>query len=195
MKRLIIAVSRDASADIPIRIESDLLIYKAITGMTRSAPLRVTAVDHGMPDFWRACLQNVSGSTEMNVAWDRLRDADLRRAEVVDADTVAFPGVNSAGWRAWTSGGQLAYYAPLDLSGYVSGELQILLDGETLLTLNDTDGTLEIDAATPAVWLRIAPATLSALDLGDYACTLRLTDAAGDVLLVCGPDSVFSITI
>lgn len=54
LETLKLTIRRGASEDIPIRVESDVLVYKPITGIAASAPISITAVAHGLKDGWRA---------------------------------------------------------------------------------------------------------------------------------------------
>ena len=159
MTGLTIALTAGASLDVAIRQEQTTLAFKAITGMSQTAPLRVTAAGHGLPNGWRAGVQNAKGSTAFNVPWNRVRDADLQRVKVVDADTIEFPAINASGWSAWTSGGELVFYPPLDLSIYTAADLIVTnpYSGDET-TFTRAAGKLEIDTATASVWLRLTAA-------------------------------------
>ena len=41
-------------------------IYKAITGITATAPAVVTAVGHGLPDGWRVAVVSAGGMRQIN---------------------------------------------------------------------------------------------------------------------------------
>ena len=194
MKTLTLSLRLGATADIPIRVESDELTFAPITAMTKSAPVHIASTGHGIPDGWRAAVLNAGGMTELNAAWNAIRDSDFRRLAVIDANTIAFPGVTSAGFRTYTSGGELAYYAPKDLSGYTAARMDIkrAVGGTVFASLNTTDGTIEIDAANGAVWLHITPTTLVELAAGDYVFDIELLDGAA-VLALCSADSMLHL--
>ena len=79
MKTLALTLRLGATADIPIRIESDELTFAPITAMTKSAPVRITSTGHGIPDGWRAAVLNAGGMTELNATWNAIRDSDISR--------------------------------------------------------------------------------------------------------------------
>ena len=194
MKTLTLSLRLGATADIPIRVESDELSFAPITAMTKSAPVHIASTGHGIPDGWRAAVLNAGGMTELNGTWNAIRDSDFRRLAVIDVNTIAFPGVTSAGFRTYTTGGELAYYAPKDLSGYTSARMDIkrAVGGTVLASLNTTDGTIEIDAPNSAVWLHVTPTTLVDLTAGDYVFDIELIDGT-DVLALCSADSVLHL--
>ena len=194
MKALSLSLRLGATADIPIRVESDELTFAPITAITKAAPVAITSTGHGIPDGWRAAVLNAGGMTELNGTWNAIRDSDFRRLAVIDANTIAFPGVTSAGFRTYTSGGELAYYAPKDLSGYTAARMDIkrAVGGTVFASLNTTDGTIEIDATNGAVWLHITPTTLVELAAGDYVFDIELLDGT-DVLALCSADSVLHL--
>lgn len=195
MQKLNLTIRRGASSDIPIRIETDELIYRPITAMTRSAPLQITATAHGLPNGWRAAIQNAGGSSEINLPWDRLRDADLRKIAWIDADHFTFPEINSSSWRTYTSGGQVVYYQPLDLSAFSSASMDVraAVDGSLLAHYNTTDGTLEIDSTASAIWLRLTETETESLPADDLVFDVELTRNAGGVIAICSPDSILQV--
>ena len=194
MKALSLSLRLGATADIPIRVESDELTFAPITAITKAAPVAITSTGHGIPDGWRAAVLNVGGMTELNAVWNAIRDSDFRRLAVIDVNTIAFPGVTSAGFRTYTTGGELAYYAPKDLSGYTAARMDIkrAVGGAVLASLSTTDGTIEIDSANSAVWLHIVPTTLVELAAGDYVFDIELLDGT-DVLALCSAESVLHL--
>jgi hypothetical protein len=194
MKTLTLSLRLGATEDIPIRVESDELTFAPITGMAKSAPVRITSTGHGIPDGWRAVVLNAGGMTELNAAWSAIRDSDFRRLAVIDANTITLPGVTSAGFRTYSSGGDLAYYAPKDLSSYTAARMDIkrAVGGTVLASLNTAGGTIEIDAANSAVWLHVTPTTLVELAAGDYVFDIELLDGT-DVLALCSAESVLHL--
>lgn len=194
MQKLEISIRSGMSVHIPIRIESDSIEYVDITAMEKSAPLRVTVPNHPIPDGWRACIQNAGGMSTLNAEWEGLRDLDLRRVVVIDANTVAFPGINASGFRTYSAGGQIAFYAPKNLSSYTAARMEVktAVGGELLCALTITDGTLEIDAEQSAVWMHLSPTTLVDLGAGKYVFDIELTDGV-DVLAVCSADSTITV--
>lgn len=195
MQTLALTIRRGETVNLPIRIESDVLGYASITAIAKSAPVRITAAAHGLPDGWRAAVVNVKGMTELNAANQPPKDAELRRVTVVDPDTVEFNVVNAAGFKAYVSGGQLVFYKPLDMSLYSSARAQLKtkVGGEVLLTLSTADGTLEIDPLNSALWLRLPALTTAGLAFTKAVFDVELLDGAGNVFPLNAADSTVSI--
>jgi hypothetical protein len=194
LPNLRLSVRIGASADIPIRIESDLLQFAPVTAMTKTAPLRVTAPSHGIPPGWRAAIVGARGMTEMNVSWDTLSIADLRSVSAIDADTVDFDEVCAIGFGTYTSGGAIAFYAPKSLSAYTGARMDIKrrVGGDVEVSLNTTAGTLEIDTTNSAVWIRLGESTLASVDARDYVFDIELIRPGG-VDAICSAESVITV--
>lgn len=181
-----------ASVDIPLRVETDELRFIAISGMTQSAPLFVTANDHGLPDTWFAAIIDVLGMTQMNAADpNKILDAEFKRVVTVDNNLVEFPDISSASFKEYVSGGYLAYYAPLDLSRYTSARMNVKrkVGGAVELVLDTVYGTLEIDALTSTVWIRLSEADTLAVPPKDYVFDIELVRVDG-VDPLCSASSV-----
>jgi hypothetical protein len=190
-----VSVRKGASADIALRLETSILKFSAISAMTQSAPLRVTSTGHGLLDQWHAAIVDAQGMTELNaVESNAIRDSEFHQISVVDANTIEFNGISSSGFRPYTSGGYLAHYAPMDLSGYTSARMDIKrrVGGDVELALNTANGTLQIDAATHSIWIRLDDTHLDALPAREYVFDIELVSAT-TVDAICSADSVFAV--
>jgi len=129
-----------------VRWESPDFGYAAITNITQSAPVTITATAHGMTDGWRAAVVSVKGMTEINATTNALRDRDFHPVTVVNANSVEINAINAADFRAYTSGGYLQFYVPMSLAAYTA-ELTISTrpNGTVLDTLKSVDNEIEID--------------------------------------------------
>lgn len=184
-----------ASTDAAIRLETSELRFIAITGMAKTAPLRVTAPSHGIPDLWYVAVIDARGMTEMNAAdSNKIRDSEFHQITVIDANTVDFLDISSASFSAYTGGGYLAFYVPMDLSGYTSARMDVKrrVGGDVELALNTTDGTLDIEAASNTVWIRLDDTDLAALPAREHVFDIELISATA-VDAICSADSVFEV--
>lgn len=195
LQTLDLCVRRGTTVEIPIRLESSTWRYASISAIAQSAPVRITATAHGIPDGWRAAVMNVVGMTELNAEGNPPKDRELRRVHVVDADTVEINDVNAAGFRAYKSGGQLAWYAPQDLSMYEGARMQVRNKvGGTLLAEFTTDGgTLEIDTVNDCLWLKLTEAQSLALTFSSGVFDIEMIRAGGDVDAICANDSTLTV--
>ena len=195
LPKLALSVRRGASEDIALRLETSAKKFAAITGMSKTAPLRVTASGHGIPDMWYAAVIDARGMTEMNAAdSNKIRESEFHQITAIDANTVDFLEISSGGFKTYTGGGYLAYYEPLDLSGYTSARMDVKrrVGGDVELALNTTDGTLEIEAATHSVWIRLDDTDLAALPAREYVFDIELVSATA-IDAICSAESVFEV--
>lgn len=203
MNKLTISIRRGSTVALPIRVESSVLSYAQITTIANTAPVRITAAAHGLPDGWRTAVMNARGLTDLNAEYNPPKDKELQRVTLVDADTVEFNSVNATGFKTHTANtGQLAFYAPVDLSLYVGARMEIKkkVGGERLAlfatpaTVTDaTDGALELDAANNTLWIRLTDAESTAIEFKSAVFDIELLRANGDIEAVCSADSVITI--
>lgn len=189
MKKQDLTIRRGATFTFPVMWESDVLVYKDITGVTQSAPMTVTCVDHSIPDGWGAAIMSVKGMAEINAKGNPPEDEEFRPVTVVDPDHVAFNAVNAAGFKAYQSGGYLVYYAPQLLAG-ASARMQVRdkVGGNVLLDINSDDGGITIDAARGRVVIGLTAAVTAALTwrTGVYDLEVETADAVVTPLLYGG---------
>ena len=103
-----------------LRWETAPIIYKAITAVTQAAPVKITAVGHGIPSGWRAAVVSAKGMTQINAKNTPPRSTDYHPATVVDVDNVSFNDTNSSDYSTYTSGGYVMYNTPADLTGFTA---------------------------------------------------------------------------
>ena len=195
LPKLLLSVRKGANADIALRLETSIIKFSEISAMTQSAPLRVTAAGHGIPDMWYAAVIDARGMVEMNAAdSNKIRESEFHQVAVIDANTVDFTGLSAAGFKTYTGGGHLAYYAPMDLTGYTSARMDIKrrVGGDVELALNTENGTLEIDSSTHSVWIRLNDTHLAALPAMEYVFDIELVSATA-VDAICSADSVLDV--
>jgi hypothetical protein len=132
-----------------VRWETTPVIYRAITGITPTAPVCLTVPGHGCPDGWRAAVTGVKGMPEINAPANRLSDRDYHAVTVIDADTLEFNEVDASGFRPYVSGGYLQYNTPVALSGF-TGRMKIKdrIGGKVLASTEAEDAPLDILTVT-----------------------------------------------
>lgn len=164
-----------------VRWEQEPLISKPITGISKAAPARVTAVAHGLTDGWRVAVVSAGGMRQINAANYPPKESEFRRCSIVDVDKVDVVDVNSAEFAAYTSGGFLVFYTPASLAGCTA--LLVVRDqagGTELVRFTDTDG-IELDDTEKTIKF-----TFEADDSADYTWTegvyeLEIRDGNGFV--------------
>ncbi|MFK3971122.1 hypothetical protein ACI2KS_10385 [Pseudomonas sp. NPDC087358] len=158
------------------------LAYLPISGMPSTAPVRLTVVNHGIPDGWPISIEGVKQPEELNTG-----DGDVYIASVVTSSVIELNSVRSDNWRAYIPSGSVIFNRPFDLTG-CSARMQIRdrVDGKILLTLNsdsstEPDGIIEIDTSLAALVVRLTPAVTTAITWRQGVYDLELITPSGDV--------------
>lgn len=158
------------------------LVYKPITAMPSTAPVRLTVEDHGIPDGWPVQVTCVRTPTELNTD-----EGAYRLARVIDVDTIEFNDLNANCLRAYTQSGLVVFNKPTDLTGW-SARAQIRdREGGTLLfswhsdPLQSPDAEIDVDVARSMFILNMSPTQSEALDWRKAVYDLEAISPAGDV--------------
>lgn len=194
-----ICIRRGSTVNLPLRPHSDRWRYVPIATIDKTAPVAIhTTAAHDIPDQWKGVVVNAAGMTEINATrtLDKLRDADWLRFDVVDSDTVKVNSVNAIGFGTHTATtGQIVIPEPLDLSPYNEAFMRVVdAAGVELAYFTTADNTLEIDAATDCIWLRLTAVQSAALtwDEGQYDIKLRNSTTLATKHLA-SPDSTITV--
>ena len=165
-----------------LRRETSTKVYKAITGITKAAPMVVTAVAHGMPVGWRTKITNVVGMTEINSA------DTYHTVTEVTTDTVTINAVNSLGYKDYISGGVLEYNESYDLTG-VTARMQLrgkITDAEVILELTTENGGIVIDTALKTITIVVAATATAALSFSTAVYSMELVDGTEVIPFITG---------
>lgn len=204
MQKLSLTIRRGDTVDLPIRVESGVLSYAAISTISRSSPVSIGATAHGIPDGWRAAVMNAVNLVELNAENNPPLDHEFRDITRVDANTVEINEINAAGFRRAHAAdtGQLAFYLPVDLSLYVGARMECKDKvGGTRLALfatadtvtDPTDGDLELDTVLTTLWLHLTEAQSIALSFKSCVFDIELIRANGDTRGICAADSELTV--
>lgn len=122
-----------------IRWETPPFIYKPITAITKSGPVSITCPSHTLKSGWRVAVVSAGGMDEINAAYNPPREHDFRPCTVVDSNTVEINTINSSEYSAYTSGGYLQFYTPVDMTSYTARmKIKNKIGGTVLETLTPT---------------------------------------------------------
>jgi len=167
-KKLNLSIRQGETFQRVIRWEKPPFIYKAITGVTQAAPVRITAVGHGLTTGWRSAVVSVVGMDEINALHVPPRDNEFYQVTVVDPDVVTMNAVNTSEYSPYTSGGYLQFYTPVDLTSYnAKMEIKDQVGGTILMTLSTgVDGRIVLDPAANTITI-----TISAVDTAASSIT------------------------
>lgn len=170
-----------------LRWASTRRIYKTITAITQAAPAVVTATAHSVPEGWPVKITNVGGMTEINST------EDYHTATILTVNTIELNDINSVGYKAYTSGGILEYFEPVDLTG-VTARMQIreTIDSTTVIhELTSENGGITIDALNSTITLTISATDTAAFSFTKAVYSLELISAGvvtpysnGDIFLI-----------
>lgn len=184
--KLNLKIYQGATFNEVLRWESSTKVYKVITGITKSAPMVVTAVAHGAPEGWRVKISNVVGMKEVN-------SLGYLIATSTTSDTVTINSVNSTDYTAYISGGILEYNQPIDLAGYTA-RMQIrskITSTDVISELTTENSLITLDNTYKTITLNIPASTTSGFTFKSAVYSLELVNGTevipfvyGDVTLV-----------
>lgn len=156
-----IVIRKGKTFSLVLRWESTPFLYKAITAVAKTAPVRITALAHGLPNGWRAAVTSVVGMRQLNAKNTPPRSTDFNKITVIGVDTIDINTIDAALFSTYTSGGYLVAYTPVSLAGYTA-RMQIRPTAEdtatplvslvspTDIVLDDTDKTITITISATA---------------------------------------------
>jgi len=163
-----------------LRWESSTKVYVPITNISRSAPVVVTAPNHGCPLGWRARVTGAGGMREINTPEPVLVTG-------VTSDTITFNSINSLPYTAYTTGGVLEYNQPVPLGSYTARmQVRERLDStEVLLNLTTENGGIEIDGSLYTITI-LATAAQTQLQVFKTAVYSLELVRGSEVIPFCG---------
>ncbi len=139
-----------------IRWESATKVYKNITNISKSAPVVITSVSHGIPNDWRIKVSSVLGMKELN-------SSEYVTSGSVTSSTVSINDINASGYADYISGGVLEYQQPVSLNG-LTARMQIrekLSSDIVIQSLTTENGMIVLDNVNSTITISI-PATTTA---------------------------------
>lgn len=167
-----------------VRWEKEPFVYKAITDIDQSAPARITAAGHGVPDGWRVAVVSARGMRQINAEVDSRglpKEREFHRATVIDVNTVDLNEVNSSGYSEYVSGGYLQFYTPASLAGCTARmTIRDRIGGTALVELTSGDG-ITLDDTDKTITIAIAAADVAAFDWTQAVYDLEIEDGSGVV--------------
>lgn len=192
MKHLDITFKRGTTFKLSVLWESAQIRYRQITAVAQTAPVRISAPGHGIPDGWPVAIVNVVGPAQINAPGNPLRDTDFRPVTVVSADAFEISEVNGAAFPAYRSGGQAVYYEPTSLLGVnVRMLVRRTPGGPVLFEASTALGTITLDLPRSRIEVEVPTELIDAFEWRAGIHELIAEDAAGiDTLLLHGCTTV-----
>lgn len=182
-----LVIKQGKTCALVLRWELDTILYKPITAITQTAPVRITSALHDIPDGWRGAVTNVKGMTEINAEANNIGDRDYHPITVIDANTVELNDVNAAGFKPYVSGGHLQINKPVDLTGYTARmDIKDKVGGTVLASSDAADAplniiTLTLDTAKKTITLLISATNTAAIAWRKGVYELEMVSATGVV--------------
>lgn len=165
-----------------LRRETSTKVYKSITGITKAAPMVVTAVDHGIPVGWRTKITNVVGMTDVNSADEYHTVTDTT------SNTITINAVNSLGYKDYISGGVLEYNQPYDLTG-VTARMQLrgkITDTDYIVELTTENGGIVIDTALKTITIIVSATATAAFTFSSAVYSMELVKGTEVIPFITG---------
>ena len=166
-----------------LRYTQPHLVVKTITGITKSAQAVVTAASHGLTVDWPVYITGVVGMGQINHDPDDLkRPAKAYQAYYVSANSMRL-NLDSSSFNTYTSGGELVYRPPFDLTGYTA-RMQIretLESTTTLEELTTSNGGITLGGTAGTITLLLTATETAALTFETAVYDLEIVSGAGVV--------------
>ena len=148
-----LTIPKGKTFELALLYASDERVYVPITAIPSLAPVRLTAVDHGMPDGWPFEVVCMKRPAELNGA---------HVAKVVDQDTIEINSLVGDCWRPWAGGGIVVYQKPEDIGGWSARAMfrRRIGDSDPVLSFHSdpgagAEGRIIVDAATSSFTLEL----------------------------------------
>lgn len=160
-----------------IRWETLLKTYVPITGITKAAPVVITATAHGIPVEWRVKLGNIVGMTELNSS------ETYHQVTSITTDTITINAVNTLAYKSYVSGGVLEYNTPVNLSGYTARmQIRNKVDStSSIIELTTENSGIILDNINKTILLKMPASATSAFNFINAVYSLELVSSGGQV--------------
>lgn len=164
-----------------LRWESDKLIYKTISNISKSAPLSISSTGHGVPSGWRVNLSGIKGMEEANkLGWSI--------ATATNADLISLNNVNGTEFSTYTSGGLIEYYEPRDLTG-MTARMQIratINNSNVIHSMTTENGGINVDNIGKTIELLISSSTTQNFTFANAVYSLEVVLSGDTISLASG---------
>jgi hypothetical protein len=173
---------------------TDPILYKPITAISQGAPAQLTVPGHGLPDGWPAAIVSVRGMTEINARHNPPWPIDYERLSLLDANTITLNKVDSSNFTAYTSGGYVRTYTPVDLAGFIARmQIKDHKGGAVLASFTSAGGNITLDNTLKTITVRIEASATAGyawtrgvfdLELENVGASYTKEIASGNVVVV-----------
>lgn len=171
-----ITILQGSALNLPVRwMDGDRIIRKPITGISiASGAPRLDVAGHGCPNGWPSAVTLVKGMTPINAKNADPKGNDYRTTTVIDTDTLEYNAVspvddNGREWPAYTSGGFVQWFAPMDLTGKSASMVIYDKKGGTVLASTEAaHSPLDVITATVDTANKVITFSIKSSDTADF---------------------------
>ena len=171
-----ITILQGSAFNVPVRyMDGDRIIRKPITGISiASGAPRLDVAGHGCPNGWPTTVTLVKGMTQINAKNAQPKGDDYRVTTVIDSNTLEYNAVspvddNGREWPAYTSGGFVQWFAPMDLTGKSASMVIYDKKGGTVLASTEAaHAPLDVITATVDAANKVITFSIKSSDTADF---------------------------
>ena len=171
-----ITILQGSTFSVPVRwMNGDQIIRKPITGISiASGAPRLDVAGHGCPNGWPTAVTLVKGMVAINAKNADPKGNDYRVTTVIDTDTLEYNAVspvddNGREWPAYTSGGFVQWFAPMDLTGKSASMVIYDKKGGTVLASTEAaHAPLDVITATVDTANKVITFSFKSSDTADF---------------------------
>jgi hypothetical protein len=163
-------------------------VYKAITGISQSAPCLITCPSHGLVNGSPFTVIDVKGMTQINAKFKEFDERDFYRAKVADIHTIEINSLSSASYSTYEGGGYVRYFTPIDFTG-MTARMHLrakIKDTVVLDTLTTENSRVIFDNVGQTITLLFPEATTTAYAFSSAVYDLEIVTSNSVVPLLQG---------
>lgn len=178
-----ISIKQGKTFTLTLKYGQPQFAVKAITGVTKSGQAVVTATGHGLTVDWPVWVVGVAGMDQLNHTSDELRDACAAYyAYYVDANGLRLD-VDTTRFNAYTSGGEVLYHPPVNLTGFTARmQIRETVESTTVLhSLTTENGGITLGGAAGTIALTISATDTAAFTFDTAVYDLEVVSGGGVV--------------
>lgn len=183
-----LTIRQGSTLPLVIKYGQPQLSIKPITGITRSGQGVVTAAAHGIPLNWQVWVAGVGGMVKINHQPEEIQlSLNPYYGYYVDANTIRL-NLDTTRFGVYTSGGELLYHPPVDLTGYTA-RMYIRENIEDVIPVHimtTEDGGITLGGANGTITLSISATATAAFTFDTAMYDLELINGTVVTAVISG---------
>lgn len=165
-----------------VRWGASPLVYRPISNIANTAPVRITAPDHGLPPRWPVAIMGAAGLTELNAKSNPPRGGDFHPATTIDDNIFEINTRSAERFRAYAGGGHVVYYTPVSLANYTARfVIRDRVGGAVLFEGSSSNGVVVLNDDFKQIDINIAAEVTASFEWKKGVFELELEDSFGYV--------------